>query len=218
MQRIFKWIFAFIVVAVVHSGCTTPNTVSLSAEEFLREKPEQELPISELAAGDTIEVSVEVDGRMEVLSHRAELNYQGMVTLPLVGDVKIVGHTLDEARGIIAETYGAYYVNPPVIMMAMANDLTSGEWGSVMVMGRVARPGRVPLRNPNGMNLTTAIQDAGGFSDSAKKSHIRISRMNESGKKIQTIVDFGEIGQGGDADADIQLIDGDIVYVPERIF
>lgn len=172
----------------------------------------------DLAPGDGVEVSVEVDGNMEVSSHRAEINSQGMVTLPLVGDVKIGGMKLSAARDAIAKTYGAYYVNPPVVMLSLFGGGAEGEWGFVTVLGRVNQPGRVPLPSQNGINLSAAVQLAGGFSPSAKTGDIRISRTDELGLTTRISIDFEQIGRAGNADADVVLTDGDIVYVPERIF
>lgn len=171
-----------------------------------------------LAPGDGIEVSIEVDGRMEVLLHQAELNHAGIVTLPLVGDIKIGGMQLTAARDVIAKTYGAYYVNPPVVMLGLAGDDALGEWGSVTVLGRVNAPGQVPLSSQKGMNLSAAIQLAGGFAVSAKTSGIRVTRTDELGLSTRVTVDFDQIGKAGNSDADIVLSDGDIIYVPERIF
>ena len=219
MKKFVRWIAMLVIPLILQLGCATSESTSVSPKDFLQNKPDQPSKSSKLTGGDTIELSVEVDGRMEVLSHRAQINPQGKVTLPLVGDVKIGGYTLDKARGAIAKTYGAYYVNPPVIMVSLLADPESGgEWGSVTVMGRVNQPGRVPLRSQQGMNLTEAIQLAGGFAASAKNSDIRISRTDELGMKTRVSVDFKEIGQSGNKEADIKLIDGDIVYVPERIF
>lgn len=217
MQRIVRLVAMLAIPALLYTGCATPGT-DVTTQEFVQSKQDQPSSVNELAAGNTIEVSVEVDGNMEVFSHRAQVNQQGMATLPLVGDVEISGCTLNEARGVIAKTYGAYYVNPPVIMLSLAVDPGDGEWGAVTVMGRVGRPGRVPLRSQSGMNLTEAIQEAGGFSGSAKKNDIRVSRQGQDGKRIKISVDFDEIGKKGNAKADIKLMDGDIVYVPERIF
>ena len=218
MKKLVRLLFVFMTPLMLQMGCVTSGDTSVSAQDFMQNKPNRSSPLSELAMGDTIELSVEVDGNMEVLSHRAQINQQGMVTLPLVGDVEIKDCTLNKARGIIAETYGAYYVNPPVIMLALTVDSEDGEWGAVTVIGRVGQPGRVPLNSQNGMNLTEAIQLSGGFSGSAKKSDIRISRTDELGMKTQVSIDFDEIGEKGNANADIKLIAGDIVYVPERIF
>lgn len=219
MQRIIGLIALLAIPLAVLMGCATPGSSSASERSFVGATPDQPSQSNELSVGNTIEVSIEVDGSMEVISHRAQINQQGRVTLPLVGDVEIDGYTLSKARGVIADTYGAYYVNPPVVMISLLIDPEDGgEWGAVTVTGRVGQPGRVPLRSQNGMNLTEVIQLAGGFAPSAKKSDIRISRTDELGMKISVSVDFDEIGQEGNAEADIKLIDGDIVYVPERIF
>ncbi|MCF7863812.1 MAG: polysaccharide export protein [Kiritimatiellales bacterium] len=217
MQRSIGCVVFLSVIMALYTGCTTTGSSSVSTQDFFKSTEEGPSRISELAPGDTIEISVEVDGLMEVVSHRAALNHQGLVTLPLVGDVKVGGCTLDKAQDVIAKTYGSYYVRPPVVMISLVDNPKDGEWGYVTVMGRVGRPGRMPLHNPNGMNLTEAIQDAGGLSESAKKTGIRVTRKDAKGKPVQTIVNFDEIGLGN-TDVDIKLIDGDVVYVPERIF
>lgn len=218
MKKIVRLISMFVIPFMLQTGCVTSDGASASTQEFSKNKPTQASLPSELVVGNTVELSVEVDGNMEVLSHHAQINQQGMATLPLVGDVKISGYTLSKARSTIAQTYGAYYVNPPVVMLSLQVDPEDGEWGSVTVMGRVIQPGRVPLRSQSGMNLTEAIQEAGGFAPSANKSKIRVSRTDKDGKNLKVYVDFEEIGQKGNMDSDIKLIDGDIIYVPQRIF
>lgn len=199
-------------------GCATTDATSISTRDFMLSKQNETALAKDLVPGDGIEVSVEVDGSMEVSLHRAELDHQGMVTLPLVGDVNIGGMKLAVARDVIAKTYGAYYVNPPVVMLTLMDVDVVGEWGFVTVLGRVNKPGRIPLQSQKGINLSAAVQMAGGFSTSAKQSDIRISRIDEDGKKLRVSIDFEQIGLAGNADADIMLIDGDIIYVPERIF
>ncbi len=219
MQRTITWIVLLAATLVPLAGCVSVGSSSaVSTTEFQQSREEAPSLPSKLSPGDALELSVELDGRMEVMSYRAEINHRGMATLPLVGDVKVGGCTLDTARQVIAKAYSAYYVNTPVVMLSLLTVSQVGEWGSITVMGRVGKPGRIPLRNQNGMNLTEAIQLAGGFSPSAKKSDIQVSRVDKSGKKLRVSIDYEEIGQGGDAKADIKLIDGDIVYVPERIF
>jgi len=216
-QRVKHGILLTVFMGLV-AGCTTMGSGSATTRGFMFGKQDGSSQARDLIPGDGVEVSVEVDGRMEVSLHRAELNHQGMVTLPLVGDVKIGGMKLAAARDIIAKTYGAYYVNPPVVMLALMDGDIVGEWGFVTVLGRVNKPGRVPLQSQDGINLSAAVQLADGFSTSAKTSDIRISRTDEMGMKTRVSVDFKQIGQAGNADADIMLIDGDIIYVPERIF
>ena len=215
-QRIRQSVLCAVFIGLV-AGCATMESGSSATSRFAlgNKGTSQARP---LTSGDEIEVSVEVDGIMEVSLHRAEISHQGMVTLPLVGDVKVGGLKLAAARDVIVKTYGAYYVNLPVVMLALADGGAIGEWGSVTVLGRVSKPGRVPLQSQEGINLSAAVQMAGGFAPSAKTSEIRITRTDELGMRTQVTVDFKQIGQKGNANADIMLIEDDIVYVPERIF
>ncbi|MEI6892440.1 MAG: polysaccharide biosynthesis/export family protein [Pontiella sp.] len=198
-------------------GCSTTDSISTTTSFFDRLEPAPQQH-RELTSGDIIELSVEVDGRMEVVAYRVSLGHEGFATLPLVGEVELGGCTLDNAQEVIAKTYGVYYVQPPVIMLSLVNDGETGGFGAVIVLGKVRRPGRIALNNAHGMNLTEAIMDAGGFAASAKKSEIRISRSDKEGRKRHVVVDYNEIGRGGTAEADIKLIAGDLIYVPERIW
>ncbi len=203
-----------VLVLAAYTGCTSKLT--LSDFDDIREGGAGNE--TRLASGDTLELSVEVDGRMEVALHRAKVDMRGVVTLPLVGEVKVGDMTLEVARRVIAARYGEYYVNPPLIMLATIEDDEVGEWGRVTVLGRVGQPGVVPLSSSRGINLTAAIQAAGGFAPSAKTSAIRVWRTSKEGMKIRVTVNFDEIGRQGNTAADLKLMDGDIVDVPERIF
>jgi polysaccharide export outer membrane protein len=205
------------IIFLLSAGCASLDSGSPASSSFNLSTPDTSVKARALTPGDSIELSVEVDGTMEVTMHRAEINYQGMATLPLVGDVKIGGMKLTQARDVIAEVYKPYYVQPPVVMLELMDRDEMYEWGFVTVLGRVNQPGPVPLPSQNGINLSAAIQTAGGFASSAKTGDIRVSRTDELGLKTRVSVDFEEIGEGN-ASADILLFDGDIVFVPERIF
>lgn len=199
-------------------GCSTQDSVVDASDFALRTKNSNAKQAVKLKPGDSIEISVEVDGRMEVPLHRASLNFNGVATLPIVGDVMVGGFKLDIARAFIAKRYGALYVSEPVIMISLVDGNAVNEWGQVRVLGRVNRPGTVPLTTSSGMNLSAAIQEAGGFATSAKTTEIQVTRTSSSGKKLRVVVNFNEIGEKGNAEADIKLLDGDIVFIPERIF
>ena len=221
-NSMFRWIvlvFLSTVAATLFIGCATTDTTVLDTQNFIKTTSKSgTVQVAELDAGDVIEVSVEVDGTMEVSRYRANVNFLGIVTLPLVGDVKIGGLNLDIARSVIAKRYGVYFVTEPVIMLSRADDDSMSEWGQVTVLGRVSQPGVFPLPSSSGIKLSAAIQAAGGFASSAKANDVRISRIDDYGNKVKVSVNFNEIGESGNAEADIKLKDGDIVFVPERIF
>jgi polysaccharide export outer membrane protein len=223
MKSVFLSLFCLL-LGFVQVGCTTTGmttgTTIVTPADFSREITEDggAEKSTALVSGDSIEVSVEVDGRMEVSSHQAAINFLGFITLPLVGDVKVGGMTVEKARTVIAKAYGAYFVNPPVIMVNRVNDSVVGEWGFVTITGRVSRPGRIKIPSAQGLRLTAAINAAGGFGPSAKMSDIQVTRIEQDGRKIGVSINYNDIGQTGNAQADVNLFDGDIVYVPQRIF
>lgn len=211
--------FSVLALLALLAACAIDDVSTVSTEAFVQKNAAVAKPTSStLAKGDLVEVSVEVDGVMEVSRHRMGINDFGYVTLPLVGDVYVGGMTIGQARMIIGRTYGVYYVNKPVIMLSRADTPEAGEYGYVTVMGRVGKSGRVALSAAEGIRLSDAIQLAGGFAASARQDAIRISRVEAGGKKIQVTVDYKDIGKSGKAEADVILLPGDIIYVPERIF
>lgn len=210
--------FLSTVLTVLLFGCAALDSGTDTSAGFSNNRSGGLSQARDLSPGDSIEISVEVDGIMEVSAHPAEINHQGMVTLPLVGDVNLGGMTISEARNTVAKTYGSYYVNPPVVMLKLVGGEDGGEWGYVTVLGRVNKPGRVPLQTPEGINLSAAIQLVEGFAPSARTSAIKVTRTDELGLQTRVTVDFEEIGEAGNVNADILLLDGDIVHVPERIF
>ena len=216
--RFFTFNMLLLAFAVM-CGCETTDSVSVKLEDFNQLSPGAGLKESvTLAAGDVLLLSVEVDGRMEYTSHRAVVNLTGFVSLPLVGDVAVNGLTLEQARHKIIGRYSKYYVSPPLVMLSVSSVGGTSEWGSVSVLGQVGSPGSVSLSSGAGIRLSEAIQQAGGFSSSAKKSAVRVTRNAETGEKKHVVIDYNEIGQQGNADADLMLIDGDIIYVPQRVW
>lgn len=214
-------LFLSSVVMLLLFGCSTFESTEISPNDLTTDYSGTDQGVAQLTKlsfGDVLELSVEVDGKMEVSMHQASINTAGNATLPLVGDVKVGGLYLDGARILIHKTYGAYFVNPPVVMLGLVDEPGDGEWGFVTMTGRLEMPGRVRIPSARGIKLTAAIQEAGGFAPSAKKTEVRISRVDKDGRKIRVSVNYQEIGQKGNADADIDLKDGDIVYVPERFF
>lgn len=89
-----------------------------------------------------------------------------------------------------------------------------GAAGGVVVLGRVKLPGVYPLAGDT-LRLSRAIALAGGFSDFAKTSAVTVIRAGASKKPIR--VDMSTITRDGDVDKDLELEDGDLVFVSERL-
>ena len=88
-------------------------------------------------------------------------------------------------------------------------------WGTVTVLGEVARPGPVNMPSTMDMTVTKVLQEAGGCKPFADKSAILVTRCDQEGNQTKTRVDIKEIGKGGRIDKDMLLKAGDVVWVPE---
>ncbi len=86
----------------------------------------------------------------------------------------------------------------------------------IYVFGQVRNPGALQVRKSSLPSLTQAIAQAGGFSDRAVKSKVRIRRKDASGKELEITVNVKNILRG--KLRDIPLQENDTVYVPESLF
>jgi len=86
----------------------------------------------------------------------------------------------------------------------------------IYVFGQVRKPGALEVKKSNIPTLLQAIAQAGGFSERASKGGVLIKRINKDGKEKQIKVNVKNIIKG--KKKDIQLLENDVVYVPETIF
>jgi polysaccharide export outer membrane protein len=86
----------------------------------------------------------------------------------------------------------------------------------VYVFGQVNNPGALQVKISRIPTLLQAIAQAGGFSERASKGRVLIKRIGKDGKEEQIKVNVKDIING--KKKDIQLLENDVVYVPESIF
>jgi polysaccharide export outer membrane protein len=87
----------------------------------------------------------------------------------------------------------------------------------VYVFGEVKNPGALQVKMSKKVTLLQAIAQAGGTTEGALKSGITIKRKDKkTGKEIKMKVNLNDIIKG--KKPDIELQEGDVVFVPESIF
>jgi polysaccharide export outer membrane protein len=111
-----------------------------------------------LGAGDAVRITVY---QQPDLTTDTRISERGSVSMPLVGDVKVVGMTPAEAASQIANELkkGKYLKNPQVSVA-----LTTLRSRQVSVLGLVARPGRYPLDDTSA-RIGDVIAAAGGIAN-----------------------------------------------------
>lgn len=154
-----------------------------------------------IGPGDRLELFVwkEPDLTRELL-----VRTDGMVTVPLIGDVEAGGSSTAELAATIQERL-AKYVNSPSVTVG----LKTGEIAQFFVVGKVSRPGAYPLEKPT--TFLQALALAGGFVDFAKTDRVLVYR--EGGGAARS-VSYKKLENGDDPTQNIPLHAGDTVLVP----
>jgi polysaccharide export outer membrane protein len=87
---------------------------------------------------------------------------------------------------------------------------------NIYVSGEVNSPGEVTFRLSDEPTVLQAIAKAGGLTDKAAKTRVKIIRTNEEGKKITIKVNLKDIMSG--KKEDIPLFPNDVIMVAESYF
>jgi polysaccharide export outer membrane protein len=160
-----------------------------------------------LGAGDTFEVSVYGE---EDLSGKYRIAEDGTINFPLVGRIAVGGEPPGEiANSIQTALLEKNILRDPHVSVFMLEQTSK----HVALAGSVAKPGSYPLTA--GMTVIDAISAAGGLSSLASGNHTIVTRR-VGGKLQRYTVEVEKIIEGTAEDFSLQ--DGDIVYVPERVF
>ena len=129
----------------------------------------QNLEQYRLGADDEISISVFNEPDLSLAKTRVAAS--GAISMPLIGQVQVKGLTIDEAEAEITRLYLGDYLKKPDISVAIV------EYRQFYVNGEVDKPGGYSYRE--GMTIQRAISLAGGFTERASRSKIRLMREND---------------------------------------
>lgn len=164
-----------------------------------------------IGVDDVVQVAV---WRNPELGVTVPVRPDGMISVPLIGDVPAGGHTPPEVAKDIQERLAAYVRDPQVAVIL--TELRSHEYLSrVRVTGAVRQPVSIPFRP--GMTVLDAVLAAGGPNEFAATARTVLHRRTSAGVqampvKLDRILDRGEL------DTDYPVVAGDIITIPERTF
>jgi protein involved in polysaccharide export with SLBB domain len=198
MQHRLAW--PLLSMALAFSACaSTPRTTALSAPPAQTE--------STLGPGDTFEVTVYGE---EDLSGKYRISEDGTINFPFVGRIQVA----DKSQSAIADLIQAALADKQILRKPLVSVFLLEQTSKhISVMGAVAKPGGQPLTS--GMTIIDAISSAGGLTPIASGDNTIVTRRVE-GKLQRYKVPVESITEGHTDD--FQLQEGDIVFVPERIF
>jgi polysaccharide export outer membrane protein len=170
--------------------------------------PPQEAPPAGpylIGEGDVLAVRV---WKNQELSVEVPVRPDGMISVPLVNDVKAAGLTTDQLKQDLATKLSEFITNPDVTVVVLRADSKR-----VFVLGEVVRPGPVALASQ--LYVLDAISAAGGFTPFADEDDVRIIRRGADGNEIEFQFDYDAYVMGRAAGSNIALQPGDTIVVPQ---
>jgi polysaccharide export outer membrane protein len=130
----------------------------------------------------------------------------GMITLPLIGDIKAVGLKPGDLRDQVQKAASRFLADANVSVVV--RQINSRK---VFITGQVAQPGAFPLTGPR--TVLQLISLAGGLTEYARGQNITIMR-DEAGRMRVLKFNYKEVSRGRMLDQNVQLQPGDTVVVP----
>lgn len=158
-----------------------------------------------LGAGDSIRVTVFQNPDLTTETRVSEL---GTIVFPLIGEVALAGQTPADAASRIAVQLrrGDFLKNPQVSVSVL--QVRSRQ---VSVLGLVGKPGRYALDDTS-TRLSDVLALAGGIAPGGDE---RVTVMTQrEGKAGKIEVDLAGMYRTGDVSSDIEVQNGDTIFVP----
>ena len=156
---------------------------------------------------------IQVDVFQEAdLRRQTRIEADGVVHLILIKPFRVAGMTLAAAQHEIAQRYfeEEFLQNPQVSVTVLEFSPRK-----VSVLGEVARSGFVMIPPDRKLMLVDAITSAGGFTALAQKKEVQLKRTAQNGR-IQVYTLDAEKIMRDTGTRDIELLDGDIITVPDH--
>lgn len=186
-------------VFVVHAAADTTDF-------YNRIQAEDELAISNLQ-----DIGLLVRTDKETYNQRTDsyaifkVNQLGLISLPLLGPVKVAGLTRTEAASLIQKMYESNELKRPLIDVRVNNMY-------VVLLGEVAHQGKYIL-NREDCDLIDLLAEAGGLTTGANKKLIKIFRGDRSNPEVILVnmQDYTFL-----KNKNLRLRSRDVIYVEPR--
>jgi polysaccharide export outer membrane protein len=155
--------------------------------------------------GDLLRINVWND---DALSGDVLVLPDGIISVPMVGDIDTSSSTPSEVGNKITQALGLYMKDTPRVVVSLIN----ATGNKIYVVGKVLRPGEFKMTSD--IDVMQALALAGGLNTYAAENDIRIFRRDSSGKQNSIRFKYADVKAGKVLKSNIILHARDIVVVP----
>lgn len=163
-----------------------------------------------IGPGDNVNIIV---WRNPEISMSVPVRPDGKITTPLVEDLPASGKTSTKLARDIEETLSKY-IQQPVVTVIVTQFI--GPYSEqIRVIGEAAQPQALAYRE--NMSLMDVLIAVGGITDFAAGNRARIIR-NIDGEQQHFRVRLNDLIRDGDISANVPMLQGDVLVIPESYF
>ena len=194
------------------SGCAgTSSGPQLPPATFVAT---QEGPGEDYVIGPLDELTVFV-WRNPELGAQVQVRPDGRITTPLITDMPAVGKTPSMLAQDVKLQLSQYIQDP--IVSVIVNKFAGTFSQQVRVVGATEKPASIPFRA--NMTLLDAMIAVGGLSEYAAGNRARLIRFDrDTGKQKEYALRIADLLKKGTSKANVQLMPGDVIIIPESTF
>lgn len=201
-------IIILIIAAQVLTGCSSTtlptatihssNTKDINSYRYL------------IGAGDVLNIFV---WRNPEVSGTFTVRPDGMITTSLVEDIPVTGKTPTEVARSIEEILSTYLREP--VVTVTVNNFVGPFSEQIRVIGEAAEPQAINYTQH--MTLLDVMIVVGGLTEFANGNDAVVVRI-EDGVQKQYDIFIEDLIKDGDIQANVDLLPGDIIIIPEAWF
>ncbi len=174
----------------------------------------QEGPGEDYVIGPLDELTIFV-WRNPELGASVQVRPDGRITTPLITDMPAVGKT----PSMLAEDLKlqlSQYIQEPLVSV-IVNKFAGTFSQQVRVVGATTKPASIPYRA--NMTVLDAMIAVGGLSEYASGNRAKLIRFDkESGRQREYALRLGDLLKKGNSQANVMLMPGDVIIIPESAF
>ncbi len=169
-----------------------------------------EQPTYRIGATDTLDIFV---WRNPELSTSIPVRPDGRISVPLIEDLQAAGKTSTELARDIEAVLSEYLQDP--IVTVIVTEFVGPFSQQVRVVGEAAEPQAIPFRER--MTTLDVMIAVGGLTEFAAGNRAVLVREAEDGKK-NFRVRLDDLLKEGDMSANVEVLPGDVIIVPQAWF
>ncbi len=187
---------------------TTGRRLRVYGRQLFRDVPTTFAPLesvpvpADYVLGPGDQLLIRAWGKID-LDARVTLDRNGQIYLPKIGMLNVAGLRAQQAEGYLHNAIGALFRDFDL-------NVSLGQLRSIQifVLGNARQPGTYTIGSLS--TLVDALFVSGGPSATGSMRHIQLLRAS----RLVATLDLYELAQKGDKSHDVQLLPGDVIYIP----